>query len=66
MGLYAKDTKSDHPDVYKNKKETVPTSNQKSMSVVTFSNDLSNEGQKTNHVLNETIRGILEITVEAA
>ena len=45
--------KSDHPDVYKNKKN-VSTSNQEYVRR-NFLNDLLNEQQKTNHVLNETI-----------
>ena len=51
MGLYV--NKSDHPDVYKNKKD-VSTSNQEYVRR-NFLNDLLNEQQKTNHVLNETI-----------
>ena len=45
--------KSDHPDVYKNKKN-VSTSNKEYVRR-NFLNDLLNEQQKTNHVLNETI-----------
>ena len=45
--------KSDHPDVYKNKKD-ISTSNQVYVRR-NFLNDLLNEQQKTNHVLNETI-----------
>ena len=45
--------KSDHPDVYKNKKN-VSTSNQEYVRR-NFLNDLLNEQQKTNHALNETI-----------
>ena len=44
--------KSDHPDVYTNKKN-VSTSNQEYVRH-NFLNDLLNEQQKTNHVLNET------------
>ena len=51
MGLYV--NKSDHPDVYKNKRD-VSTSNQEYVRR-NFLNDLLNEQQKTNHVLNETI-----------
>ena len=51
MGLYV--NKSDHPDVYKNKKN-VSTSNQEYVRR-NFLNDLLNEQQKTNHALSETI-----------
>ena len=51
MGLYV--NKSDHPDVYTNKKN-VSTSNKEYVRR-NFLNDLLNEQQKTNHVLNETI-----------
>ncbi|MFZ0443984.1 MAG: hypothetical protein WAM95_04880 [Bacillus sp. (in: firmicutes)] len=51
MGLYM--NKSDHPDVYKNKKN-VSTSNQEYVRR-NFLNDLLNEQQKTNHALSETI-----------
>ena len=51
MGLYM--NKSDHPDVYTNKKD-ISTSN-KVYVRRNFLNDLLNEQQTTNHVLNETI-----------
>src|SRR4051812_30689701 len=51
MGLYM--NKSDHPDVYSNKKD-ISTSN-KVYVRRNFLNDLLNEQQTKNHVLNETI-----------
>jgi hypothetical protein len=51
MGLYM--NKSDHPDVYTNKKD-ISTSN-KVYVRRNFLNDLLNEQQTKNHVLNETI-----------